>query len=235
MPSAYGTKIGYLFLGDNPAMLSRPGFFIALFPLSGAFWWCFEYLNRFVQNWHYLGIEDLGPWQYFLNATLSFSTVLPAVIGTVEFLKSFPNWFQSLTGFFPLDVRHHTRWGWIVLICVATALAGIGIRPDYLFPLLWIAPFLIITSIQAIVGEETVVSSLKHGDWRPVVVPALAALICGFFWEMWNYNSLAHWEYSLPFVQRFQVFEMPVLGYAGYLLFGLECVAVAGLLRNRGG
>ncbi len=67
------------------------------------------------------------------------------------------------------------------------------------------------------------------------MVPALAALICGFFWEMWNYNSLAHWEYSLPFVHRFEVFEMPVLGYAGYLLFGLECVAVAGLLRNRGG
>jgi len=30
-------------------------------------------------------------------------------------------------------------------------------------------------------------------------------------------------------------FEMPVLGYAGYLPFGLDCVAVAGLLRNRGG
>ncbi len=67
-------------------MLSRPGFFTALFPLSAAFWWCFEYLNRFVQNWHYLGIEDLGPWPYFLNTTLSFSTVLPAVIGTAEFL-----------------------------------------------------------------------------------------------------------------------------------------------------
>ena len=49
-----------------------------------------------------------------------------------------------------------------------------------------------------------------------------------------NYNSLAHWEYSVPFVQRFQVFEMPVLGYAGYLPFGLECVVVANLLRNRG-
>ncbi len=94
---------------------------------------------------------------------------------------------------------------------------------------------LIIISIQTIVGEETVFSSLKHGDWRPVVVPALAALICGYFWEMWNYNSLAHWEYSVPFVQRFQIFEMPVLGYAGYLPFGLICVAVAGLLRNRGG
>jgi hypothetical protein len=56
---------------------------------------------------------------------------------------------------------------------------------------------------------------------------ACAALICGFFWELWNFKSLAHWEYAVPFVQRFHVFEMPLLGYAGYLPFGLECLVVA--------
>jgi hypothetical protein len=33
--------------------------------------------------------------------------------------------------------------------------------------------------------------------------------------------------YHVPFVQRFHIFEMPLLGYAGYLPFGLECLAVA--------
>ena len=70
----------------------------------------------------------------------------------------------------------------------------------------------------------------KRGDWRPVVSAALAALICGFFWEMWNYYSLARWTYSVPLVQRFPVFEMPLLGYAGYLPFGLECVVAGELL-----
>jgi hypothetical protein len=60
-----------------------------------------------------------------------------------------------------------------------------------------------------------------------VWLPALAALFCGFFWELWNVNSLAHWEYSVPFVQRFHIFEMPILGYAGYLPFGLECMVVS--------
>jgi hypothetical protein len=41
--------------------------------------------------------------------------------------------------------------------------------------------------------------------------------------------SLAHWEYAIPFVHRFQIFEMPFLGYAGYLPFGLQCLAVAQL------
>ncbi len=43
---------------------------------------------------------------------------------------------------------------------------------------------------------------------------------------MWNFYSLGHWEYTIPFVHTFEVFEMPLLGYAGYLPFGLECVAV---------
>jgi hypothetical protein len=44
---------------------------------------------------------------------------------------------------------------------------------------------------------------------------------------MWNFYSLAKWKYSIPFVERFHLFEMPILGYAGYLPFGLECAQVA--------
>jgi hypothetical protein len=43
---------------------------------------------------------------------------------------------------------------------------------------------------------------------------------------MWNSKSLAHWEYAIPSVHRFMLFEMPLLGYAGYLPFGLVCLAV---------
>ena len=50
---------------------------------------------------------------------------------------------------------------------------------------------------------------------------------------MWNFYSLARWEYAVPFVQRFKVFEMPLLGYAGYLPFGVECLAVADLSLSR--
>ena len=62
-----------------------------------------------------------------------------------------------------------------------------------------------------------------------MVSAALAALICGFFWEMWNFYSLARWTYSVPLVHRFQIFEMPLLGYAGYLPFGLECAVMGSL------
>jgi hypothetical protein len=59
---------------------------------------------------------------------------------------------------------------------------------------------------------------------------AMAALFCGWFWEMWNYYSLAKWEYAIPFVHRYEIFEMPILGYAGYLPFGLECAVLVDML-----
>jgi hypothetical protein len=52
---------------------------------------------------------------------------------------------------------------------------------------------------------------------------------------MWISNSLAYWQYSVPFVARFHLFEMLIIGYAGYLPFGFECMVVANLLRSLSG
>jgi len=211
-------------------LISRPRFFLVLFPASTFFWWFFEYLNRFVQNWYYLGVQHFSSAQYIIHASLCFSTVLPAVQSTYEFLASSPRLVAPLKNWRPLTLNNTRAWGWILLLLSAAALAGISIYPDFLFPMLWMAPFLIITGVQAICDEKTLFQALPSGDWCLIWLPAMAALICGFFWEMWNYESLAHWEYSVPFVQRFHLFEMPVLGYAGYLPFGLECMAVSMML-----
>lgn len=214
-------------------LLDRPRYFLSLFPLSSAFWWFFEYLNRFVQNWHYVGGGELTEWEYLVRATLPFSTVLPAVLGTAEWLSSFTRLSAGLDRFVTLEFKNHTTWGWGLLIGSAVGLFGIGLWPDYLFSLVWVAPLLLITSLQLIRDEPTIFSGTAQGDWRTLWAAALAALICGWFWEMWNFYSLARWEYAVPFVQRFKLFEMPLLGYAGYLPFGLECLAVADLCLSR--
>jgi hypothetical protein len=210
-------------------MLDRRGDFLWLFPLSSVFWWFFEYLNRFVQNWYYIGVQEFTPFEYFLHATLPFSTVLPAVLSTTELLASYSRLGAGLDQFRPVRGIHLKVVGWGVLLLATVGLVGIGVWPAYLFPLVWVAPLLLITSLRTIAGEESIFSSMARGAWKSLWLPALAALICGFFWELWNYKSLAHWEYAVPFVHRFTIFEMPLLGYAGYLPFGLECVAVAQL------
>jgi hypothetical protein len=213
-------------------LINRPRYLLVLFLLSAAFWWCFEYLNRFVQNWYYVGIEDFSPSAYAFYATLSFSTVLPAVVSTAEWLKSSKRLDNAFRDLRAIDVSHPILIGGIVFILAGTGLMGMGIWPDALFPLLWISPLLLITSLQALLRRETIFTSIRHGDWRPICLPALAGLQCGFFWELWNWHSLAHWEYAIPYVHRFLIFEMPLLGYAGYLPFGLECLVVASLFKT---
>jgi hypothetical protein len=212
-------------------LLDHPFSFLLLFPVSAAFWWLFEYLNRFVQNWDYRGVE-FSPLEYLLYASLSFSTVLPAFASTREWLASFPT-LERFRSFLPLTIRQPTLVALLTLVAAGTGLLLLGICPEYLFPLLWLSPLLILVSLQALMNEAHVFSSLSDGDWRGVLTSALAALVCGFFWEMWNYYSLAKWVYHIPFVQHLQLFEMPLLGYAGYLPFGVECAVVVEMVLGR--
>ena len=228
--------LGYLLVMNGLAarrsgrslLTDRTGWFLALFPASAAFWWIFEYLNQFVDNWYYTGVDAAGAWDYFVQATLPFASVLPAVASTWAWLRTFPR-LDAMT--LPA-VRGHPALAWIALIAGMLGLAGIGIRPDVLYAMLWLAPLLVLAGLHHLLHGETFFAPLARGDWRPVLQPALAALVCGFFWEMWNYGSLAKWHYSIPYAQRFHVFEMPLLGYAGYLPFGVECALIMDLVAR---
>lgn len=211
----------------------QTGFFLWLFPLSATFWWFFEYLNRFVQNWWYTCGADFTPVQYIIAATLPFSTVLPAVLSTEEWLTTHPRSYAGLEHFIPVRISRPNSAAWMVLAASCAGLIFIGRYPDYLFPLLWLAPLLLLIAFQRLANRSGFFPELECGDWRRVFRFALAALICGFFWEMWNWHSLARWIYTIPYVHRFQLFEMPILGYAGYLPFGLECAIFADLIRRR--
>ncbi len=86
-------------------------------------------------------------------------------------------------------------------------------------------------------GHRTLERDAAQGNWTPHAALAFGALICGFFWEFWNYWAFPRWVYTVPFVDFGHIFEMPLLGYGGYLPFGLELFAlyhlVSGLLSGR--
>lgn len=205
--------------------------FYILFPCSALFWWFFEYLNRFVQNWYYTGVEH-SAIVYFLLASLAFSTVLPAVLGIRDLLLTF---FEIRFEVDPSRIPHRrtaAAAATSVLILSAACLFLIGIHPDYLFPMLWVSPLLVITCLRVLFREQHILQLYDPLMLNRFFASMTAALISGFFWEMWNYFSLVKWKYDIPFVDRFEIFEMPVLGYAGYLPFGLECLAI-GLIVER--
>ena len=74
---------------------------------------------------------------------------------------------------------------------------------------------------------------LRRGDWQQVVAFGIGAMICGWFWEMWNFWAIPKWYYTIPYVDFAHVFEMPVLGYLGYFPFGLGYVLVIDALVFR--
>ncbi len=207
-------------------MTQSPGRFALLWPVSAAFWWFFEYLNRFVQNWYYVNVDDFGPVGYIGFASLAFATVLPAVLSTHALLLTWPIFNVGLNRVHRIRI---TRPGAAATAALAVSGCGLmlmSVYPDLLYPLVWCAPLIILTALQTLWGRHTLFHSLSRGDWRHIMAAAMSALICGFFWELWNIYSLAQWRYAIPFVDRFHLFAMPLLGYGGYLPFGLECLVV---------
>ena len=206
-------------------------YFVLLFPLSTLFWWYFEYLNRFVQNWFYIGVSDFSALQYTLLASLSFSTVLPAVMSTQQWLRSiFGLTDQPVQS--SLNAKIGRSAAIMLLLLSSLALLLLGVFPNVLFPFLWFAPLVVLSGLQGIRGEPGLVREFLRRGWQTVYLPALAGLQCGILWELWNYYSVAKWVYEVPFVGRFRIFEMPIAGFTGYLPFGIECLAIALLIRR---
>lgn len=113
----------------------------------------------------------------------------------------------------------------VVFGCVS--LAATGAQPGWFYPALWVSPLALQLVAPVRPGRPSLVQEMARGDWRRAASWVIAALVCGFFWELWNWHSLAKWIYTVPGVERWHLFEMPALGYAGYLPFGLECLLVA--------
>ncbi|RJP18660.1 MAG: hypothetical protein C4529_12365, partial [Deltaproteobacteria bacterium] len=147
-------------------LLSRPRRFLILFPVSAAFWWSFEYLNRFVGNWRYVGGPEFGALEYFLFATLPFATVLPAVLSIRELILSFPAFHGAFGGWRTLSPTNPRGIGLAALLLSCAGLFAVGIVPDLVFPMVWVAPPLLLISLAALRGEPHSLSGIAGGDWR---------------------------------------------------------------------
>ena len=237
--------LGYILVVDalvlrirRTSLLTRsPRVFVAMFLASVPLWWAFEGINQLTGNWYYVGAEEYSVARYVLVASWHFSVVVPAVFETAELVGCLPR-VRGLRAGPRLSLAAPALWPAMGL--GAASLVTLAWWPDYVYPLTWVSLFLILDPVNRMVGAPSILGYLSRGNWRPVVAMALGALICGCFWEMWNYWAFPKWEYNIPGVGFARLFEMPLLGYGGYLPFGLEVFAayyslatLAGALRRR--
>ena len=218
---------GLVFLRKGTSLWTRSrARFLGLFLASTVTWWLFEALNERVQNWRYEGREYFTALQFFISSTFSFSTVTPAVFGTAELVSTFLGRVRG-----PV-VRPTRATLAAFFIAGLIMLALLLVWPLYFFPFMWLSMFFILEPINAALGFPSLSRWTQAGDWRPVVALWLGTLTCGFFWEMWNFFSFPQWIYTVPFVDFLHIFKMPLLGYGGYLPFGLEVYALYNLLTG---
>jgi hypothetical protein len=204
---------------------SRGGF-VLLFILSAPAWWLFEIINNRTGNWEYLGAGGFTPLEYNVLCTLCFSTVMPAVFETAELVRTF-RWVNSLrTGAKIPDTL--TANG----LFLAAALLMLAAK--FFYPCVWVSLVLILEPMNRWLGRPHLLQWLAQGDWRPVLSLAFGALMCGFFWEMWNVWSWPQWIYHTPGAEFLHVFKMPLPGYGGYIPFALELFALKNFLWPRG-
>lgn len=200
--------------------------FVLLFLFSAPCWWAFEGFNIPVQNWHYRFDHPYSALAYFLICTIDFSTVLPVVLEMVELLAS----FAPLRPRLGPDERGPRAPTWMVatLIALGVVMFLLPIAfPLYAYPLIWLVLAFLLDPINHLARRKSILGHLRAGDWRILLVVPLAALCCGFFWEMWNSHALPGWYYTVPFFDQFpHGFEMPLPGYTGYLPFGVELFAM---------
>ncbi len=103
----------------------------------------------------------------------------------------------------------------------AASFALLALFPDKAFPLVWIAPILVIEPITYAIGYPSLLADFEKRDAHLVISIMMGTLLVGIWWEFWNYYSLPKWTYTVPYVGFWKIFEMPLLGYLGYPFFGI--------------
>ena len=203
--------------------------YIGLFIVSALVWWIFELLNLRTQNWTYVGAEIFSSQEYAFWTTLSFTTVIPAVFGSSEFFASFAFIKRLRRG----PVIGADKLTTTLFFCAGWLMLGLMlIWPKVFFLFIWLSPYFIIEPLNVWLGNRSLALWTQKGDWRPVISLWLGVLLTAFFWEMWNYYSYPKWIYQVAWGGWLHIYEMPLLGYGGYLPFALELYALYHLITG---
>jgi hypothetical protein len=210
---------GESWLGDQPQD------FFKMFFWSTTIWLIFEAFNLGLKNWGYVEVIPVG-WIRWSGYALAFATVLPGVLLTAQVL-------EALGAFKEVKGRPVSLGAWQPLsLLVGTALLILPlILPRHAFPLIWLAFIFLLDPFCDLLGAPSLLGRLAQGERRQPLCLLAAGLICGLWWESWNWFAVTKWVYIFPVYNFAKIFEMPLLGYLGFLPFALECYVMYNFMK----
>ena len=193
-------------------------------------WLYFEYYDYFVLgNWYYPNADKVG-WSstvITIEFLITYSTVTPVLF----------QWFNLLHTFPKMKARYQNGPkmalnGNHMIFIGSVLIAAMVYWPYELFWAVWIGPYAVMTGILMRLNIWNPFTDIAKGNWTAGVLIGVSSLLNGLFWEMWNYGSNVnaalpvtnpnYWIYDIPYVNVIHIFsEMPLLGYFGYIPFGV--------------
>ncbi len=206
--------------------------FIAI--ISVPFWLLFEVYNLFTNNWIYTN------YVWYVHIA-DFTTIMPAVLETFMLVMAlqifgkvrlnFPTFFKG--GHRKITRKHvYMAAAPLIILGIIAVLLPI-FAPQIGFPFVWIGLFLLLDPLNYALGRDSIVIWCSMGKGNRMLQLFLSGIIMGFFWELWNYLAYPKWIYNIPSaVPLLKLFEMPLIGYLGYLPFALDVFLFYELSRS---
>jgi len=205
----------------NSLLMNRTKEFFLMMPWSLAVWLFFELVNLSLKNWYYINLpRDLLP--RWIGYMVAYSTVLPGIFETTELLGS----IGLYKGVSVTSIPRSQKW-YIPFWIVGGAFLILPITvPRYSFPLIWLSLFFLLEPINHRFGGKSLMRDWERGDPSKFLLLLTGGLACGLLWEFWNFWALSKWVYTVPFFDEIKGFEMPFLGFLGFLPFAVECYVI---------
>jgi len=226
---------GYILLVDGLIRRRRGTSLLSDYPLefgllcviSIASWVVFEGYNVMLKNWHYVGLPDNMIVRY-IGYAWAFATISPGMFLTYEFLDC------HLPGSSPKKPRRLPNpvfYGFIIFgaFCMASPFLW---PSTWMSPLVWMSFAFLIDPLNGRWGERSFLTEFFTGHYRSMSLMFLAGLLCGILWEFWNYWAITKWHYDVPYYGHIKIFEMPVLGFLGFMPFAVESYAIYIVIRK---
>jgi hypothetical protein len=227
---------------------SSPGEFVCLAFASIPLWLVFEFYNHFIENWYYVGLPENRALRLFGYAW-SFATIWPAIFEGAELVAVWRNPRRGVPR--PSNPPGSPALPALPGPPAAPALPALPARPALsvafgaallLWPLLWPSPYLaapvwlgfifMLDPINEWLGGESLFRDASAGRFDRFKNLLLSGFLCGVLWEFWNYWSRAKWHYTVPIMEQWKIFEMPLPGYLGFPPFALECFTMYVFVRS---
>lgn len=196
--------------------------FLWMLPISIVSWLVFEAYNLHLANWEYVNMSESFAVR-LLGYTLAFATITPAIYETAHLVQAvfFPEGLSGKRIVFSGRVTN------LFIVLGAVFMVGPLLLPSessrYLFALVWIGAVPLLDPVNEKLGAPSLLADLERGEWAAFHSLLVSGLVCGFLWEFWNAWAWTRWVYRVPFWSGIKFYEMPSVGFLGFLPFALEC------------